>query len=78
MSARHVSPWTVSLQPTGSEEDALDFQVTKAFPKRWMNITGKQIPEVWTAALRNLIAIVHTRPGICQVIVLFWQSNGVI
>ena len=37
------------------------------FPRRWLDVNGRQIPELWEAACRAVIGIVVFRPGVNQV-----------
>lgn len=62
VSAMHIGPWVVAL---GGETDASP--VVKVFPRRWLDISGNRVREVWDAAVRSVIALIHSRPGICQV-----------
>lgn len=62
VSATHIDAWVVTL---GGESDTSP--VVKIFPRRWLDIAGNRVPEVWDAAVRSIIVLVHSRPGICQV-----------
>lgn len=57
VSAWHVESWTafISKDP-----------VTRVFPRRWIDITGSRITEVWEAALRAVMGVIVFRPGIIQ------------
>jgi hypothetical protein len=58
VSARHSAPWTVTI----SEEPRIN-----VLPRRWLDVRGAKIREVWRAALRAVIGTVVFRPGISQV-----------
>ncbi len=53
------------LVSLGGESDASP--VVKIFPRRWLDIAGNRVREVWDAAVRSVTALVHSRPGMCQV-----------
>ena len=36
-------------------------------PRRWTDINGSQVPEVWEAGLRALIGMIVSRPAVTQV-----------
>jgi transcription factor C subunit 3 len=58
VSWRHVRDWTVSIP---SPKPKL------IFPRRWINIKGERIEEIWNAALRAVIGTLIIRPGISLV-----------
>lgn len=60
ISAAHIRPWTVCPSGTGGRNVML-------FPRRWIDITGKKISDVWEAALRAVLGIIVLRPGVSQV-----------
>lgn len=62
ISAAHLDAWTVTL---GGESETSP--VVKIFPRRWLDIAGNRVREVWDAAVRSVVALVHSRPGISQV-----------
>ncbi|KLO19987.1 hypothetical protein SCHPADRAFT_816815 [Schizopora paradoxa] len=66
ISAAHIDAWTVTL---GGELDTSP--VAKIFPRRWLDVAGNRVREVWDAAVRSIVALVHSRPGICQAEVLW-------
>ncbi|KAI0032488.1 hypothetical protein K488DRAFT_49752 [Vararia minispora EC-137] len=57
VAAQHIRQWTITV----SEEP-----LTFALPRRWMDVAGRQIPDIWESALRALIGIIIFRPGISQ------------
>lgn len=60
VSSHYLSAWTVVVS---EPQRAL----TRVYPRRWVDISGERIPEVWNAALRAVTSVVLQRPGICQV-----------
>ncbi|KAI6125742.1 hypothetical protein EV401DRAFT_1061909 [Pisolithus croceorrhizus] len=57
VSSEHCAPWTVTLS-----EDPL----TCVLPRRWLDVRGSRVDELWTAALRSVVGTVILRPGIPQ------------
>lgn len=57
VSSAYLSEWTVltSLQPE-----------KKVFPRRWLDIRGMKMIDVWEAALRAVMGVILFRPGISQ------------
>lgn len=53
-----LSEWTVatSVEP-----------VKRVFPRRWIDIRGMKMMDLWEAALRAVMGVVLFRPGISQV-----------
>lgn len=66
VSARHVTPWTITL-PSMKRDEEQSRSISKVFPRRWIDINGNRMTEVWEAALRAVIGHVHLRPGISHV-----------
>lgn len=64
VSAKHVSSFTIILPQTRREEPP---SISRCFPRRWFDIKGNRITEVWEAALRSVVGLVHLRPGISHV-----------
>ncbi len=58
VSAAHIRPWTVTLP------SELQYSI---FPRRWIDISGAKLMEVWGAAVRAVIGTIVLRPGISQV-----------
>lgn len=58
VSAAHIRSWTVTLPS--------DF-MCNVFPRRWIDISGAKLMEVWGAALRAVVGTIVLRPGISQV-----------
>ncbi|KAI6046109.1 hypothetical protein EDC04DRAFT_1873655 [Pisolithus marmoratus] len=57
VSSEHCARWTVTLS-----EDPL----TYVLPRRWLDVRGSRVDELWTAALRSVVGTVILRPGIPQ------------
>ncbi|TFY76774.1 hypothetical protein EWM64_g7235, partial [Hericium alpestre] len=57
VSASHIQPWTVIV----SNEP-----LTRILPRRWLDIRGTKMADVWEAALRAVIGVIIFRPGIRQ------------
>lgn len=60
VSAKYIGRKTLELPQ-------VDLSVTKIFPKRWLSMHGTRIDEIWDAALRATIGLVHLKPAISQV-----------
>lgn len=60
VSSHYASAWTVIV-----EQD--DNKCTRVLPRRWLNIWGGVMSDVWAAACRAVMGIVHFHPGIPQV-----------
>jgi hypothetical protein len=58
VSSMYLQAWTVVI----SEEPR-----TMIFPRRWLDLTGKKLLDVWEAALKAVIGVVTFRPGVSQV-----------
>lgn len=58
VSSAHAASWTVALS---------DSPLIRVFPRRWLDIFGKKVIDVWEAALRAVIGAIVFRPGISQV-----------
>ena len=52
------APWTVMV----NEEPRIN-----ELPRRWLNLSGEKVREMWRAALRAVIGTIVFRPGISQV-----------
>ncbi|KZV74696.1 hypothetical protein PENSPDRAFT_741986 [Peniophora sp. CONT] len=57
VAARHIRPWTVtvSFEP-----------LSRILPRRWLDIGGRRIPDVYEAAQRAVMSTILLRPGISQ------------
>ncbi|EJD42971.1 hypothetical protein AURDEDRAFT_185760 [Auricularia subglabra TFB-10046 SS5] len=53
--------WTVQL---GGDSD--DAPLRKLLPRRWIDIRGRVIEDVWNAAVRAVSGLVQLRPGVTQ------------
>lgn len=49
---------------------------TRVFPRRWIDIRGDRIPNLWAAALRAVLGTLVFRPGISQA-ELSWRLRAV-
>lgn len=83
VSAHFLGSWTVltQLEPacesqgkhSNQEPSPVDMEVAATkpllttFPRRWLDVNGRQVPELWEAACRAVIGIVVFRPGVNQV-----------
>ncbi|THU88448.1 hypothetical protein K435DRAFT_830546 [Dendrothele bispora CBS 962.96] len=67
ISSAHLRFWTVSVS-----EDPM----VRVFPRRWLDIFGSKISEVWEAALKAVIGAVVFRPGISQN-ELYWRLRSI-
>lgn len=67
VSASHITNWTVLVSAN---------PVTRVFPRRWLDITGTRITDIWDAALKAVIGTIVFRPGIPQ-IELRWRLRAV-
>ena len=60
VSSKFLASWTVLV----SEDDGRYYRV---WPRRWLDINGRLIREIWEAAKRAVVAVVLFHPGISQV-----------
>lgn len=58
VSSAYVRHWSVTVR----EEPLM-----RVLPRRWIDIHGERIDELWQAALRAVMGIVVFRPGVSQV-----------
>jgi oxalate---CoA ligase len=58
VSRRHIRDWTVLLPASPPQ---------LMFPRRWLNIKGELMEDVWVAGLRAVVGVLVIRPGIPQV-----------
>ncbi|KAI0670210.1 hypothetical protein C8Q78DRAFT_1039662 [Trametes maxima] len=61
VSATHIRPWAVTVP----DPDNADVR-SMVFPRRWLDIYGRKLREVWDAALRAVMGLILLRPGISQ------------
>ncbi|EMD41647.1 hypothetical protein CERSUDRAFT_110223 [Gelatoporia subvermispora B] len=59
VSSYHLKDWTVSVPETENSKILI-------FPRRWLDIFGRKIIDVWEAALKAVIAIIVLHPGVSQ------------
>jgi len=57
VSAVHLCSWTVVVR---------ERPLTRIFPRRWVDIKGMRMTDVWEAGLRAVTGLVVFRPGITQ------------
>jgi len=38
----------------------------RTFPRRWLDLAGKTVPDVWESALKAVVGVVAFRPGVSQ------------
>lgn len=68
VSSSCIKPWTVAITNPDRTSKAL------LLPRRWFNIWGKRMNDVWEAALRAVMGLILFRPGISQV--CYIQRDG--
>lgn len=78
VSAHFLSYWTVVIRGPqdlqeieGSGAVIATAPLALIFPRRWLDVHGRRIAEIWEAACRAVMGIVIFRPGITQVSALF-------
>ncbi|TCD70634.1 hypothetical protein EIP91_002353 [Steccherinum ochraceum] len=59
VSSTHVRAWTVV---TSQGDDGL----VRAFPRRWLDLSGSLVKSVWDAALKAVMGVIVFRPGLTQ------------
>ncbi|KAI8995421.1 hypothetical protein BD414DRAFT_410090 [Trametes punicea] len=59
--ATHIKPWTVAV--TDPENADLKLMV---FPRRWLDIYGRKVHDLWDAAMRAAVGLILLRPGTSQ------------
>ena len=57
----------VSAKFVGNRTLVYPAPIGKKFPRRWLEIDGNRNEDVWKAAVRATIGLIHLRPGISQV-----------
>lgn len=66
VSAAHMHPWTVITS---------EAPLTRMAPRRWLDISGRKMFDIWEAGIRAVTAMVLFRPGISQVSFYFGSSK---
>ncbi|KAI0374486.1 hypothetical protein BV20DRAFT_961659 [Pilatotrama ljubarskyi] len=68
VAAAHIRPWTVTVPDAedAHPEGANTERKTMLFPRRWLDIYGRKLHEVWEAAMHAALSLVLLRPGISQ------------
>ncbi|KAF5384735.1 hypothetical protein D9757_006233 [Collybiopsis confluens] len=67
VSSAHARSWTVALSSS---------PLIRVFPRRWLDIFGEKVSDVWEAALRAIVGTIIFRPGISQT-ELRWRLKSV-
>ena len=62
VSAKAIRPWTVTVSDV---QNAI--RKSLIFPRRWLDLHGRKLEQVWEAALRSVLGLVLLRPGMSQV-----------
>ncbi|KAF8589533.1 hypothetical protein K439DRAFT_1332462 [Ramaria rubella] len=57
VSRRHLGHWSISIPGPAPR---------LIFPRRWLNIKGERMHDVWNAGLRAVVGVLILRPGIPQ------------
>lgn len=60
VSSAYLREWTVIISRTASN-------VERIFPRRWWDIRGRKMMDVWEAGLRAVMGLILLHPGISQV-----------
>lgn len=60
VSSQYAGAWSVVI-----EQD--EQKCVRVFPRRWLDITGRVMSEVWTAACRAVVGTIVFHPNISQV-----------
>lgn len=58
VSSLYLQAWTVLI----SEKPR-----AMIFPRRWFDLAGTKVPDVWESALKAVVGVVVFRPGVSQV-----------
>ncbi|KAI0651544.1 hypothetical protein C8Q79DRAFT_933943 [Trametes meyenii] len=61
VSATRIRPWAITV-PDPENADVRSM----VFPRRWLDIYGRKLREVWDTALRAVMGLILLRPGISQ------------
>jgi len=61
VTAPFIKHWSVTIS---------EVPLQRIFPRRWLDTEGRKIAEFWEAALRSVLGLVVSRPGISQVWIL--------
>ena len=73
VASSHIQKWTVTISGgQGEEPESTSEPPQKAmiFPRRWLDIYGRKLTEMWEAALRAVLGLVLLHPGVSQVRVI--------
>jgi len=57
VSSMYLQNWTVLISETPR---------ARIFPRRWFDLAGKQVQDVWESALKAVMGVVAFRPGVSQ------------
>jgi len=58
VSSAYLQAWTVMVSNNPR---------TRIFPRRWFDLEGKKMSDVWESALKAIVGVVIFRPGVPQV-----------
>jgi len=67
VSSAYLKSWSVIISQS---------PMTRIFPRRWFDISGRKIADLWAAATRAVIGVLVFRPGITQA-ELRWRLRSV-
>ncbi len=65
-----IRKWTVTISDSQEEEPestSEPLQKSMIFPRRWLDIYGRKLAEMWESALRAVLGLVLLHPGVSQV-----------
>lgn len=62
-----LKDWTVMINSSSEEGEGEERRVERIFPRRWLDIRGRKMGEVWEGAVRAVMGVVVLHPGISQV-----------
>lgn len=72
VSAFELGEWTVKVTSSVPSTNQTNFK--SVFPRRWLDIHGSMIENIWTMAVRTIAGALIYRPGINEVRLLFLGS----
>lgn len=58
VASSHLGPWTVQISTE---------PMTRIFPRRWIDMTGSKVMDLWEAATRAVMGVLVFHPGVTQV-----------
>lgn len=60
VSSVYLKDWTVVVSRT-------ETSVERIFPRRWLDIKGRKMMDVWEAGLKAVVGVILVHPGMSQV-----------